>query len=145
MPAFAEEFNHNATVTRRVRLDLARSVTPPYEEWLKTHVSEVMTLTNDTGELLLAAIHSRMGRAENGSAFVTDFHFRAQAAFEYYNQHFLAEMRGRIEETYPGAFAPGSPFSYSFSVIGQSPNPIEQEKHDALLIGIKGFTDVARA
>ncbi len=133
------------TIIRRVRLDLPQSlpepyagqlVKLPYHQWLKAHVAEVLALMDDAGNKLLARIHPRMGRSANGSAFVTDFVFPSDVHFQYYNTHFLAKMRGRIEESYPGAMAAGSPFAYSITTDADQP------KFDALLDGIVDLKEV---
>lgn len=145
--------NPNTVITRRVRLELPAELpapfkdalaAKPYDEWLKTHIAEVMSLENDKGEKLVAGIHSRMGQNENGAVFVTDFTFESKEKFDYYNQHKLATMRGRIEESYPGATASGSPFKYTIKAIAAAPSAQERMDFEGLLAGVRSFTDVAR-
>jgi hypothetical protein len=146
MPAISPDFNHNARVTRRVRLDLPRTLPAayqamldklPYQNWLKTHIAEVLSLKNNSGGSLLTGIRSRMGQSETGTVFVTDFEFTSQAALDYYNAHYLAAMRGRIEESYPGATALSSPFAYKIALDR------DNETFGALIKGIKNFQTIA--
>lgn len=132
------------TIIRRVRLDLPHDLAAPYagmlvklpyHQWLKDHVAEVASLKGEAGSTLLASVRPRMGQTASGKVFVTDFEFGSDAHFQYYNTHFLAKMRGRIEESYPGAMASGSPFSYRIATN-------DQPAFDALLDGIMNLKDV---
>ena len=129
------------TIIRRVRLDLPHDLAPPYaamlaklpyHQWLKAHAVEVAGLSDDAGNALLADVLPRMGNTASGTVFVTDFEFGSDARFQYYNTHFLAKMRGRIEESYPGATAAGSPFAYRIATH-------EQPAFASLLDGIENL------
>lgn len=130
------------TIIRRVRLDLPKNLPAPYADmltklpyrnWLKAHAAEIASLTDGKGGALVSAVKPRTGKTRAGVAFVTDFEFIAPEKFDYYNTHFLAKMRSRIEENYPGATAQGSPFTYSIATQNDQP------KFDALLDGIENM------
>jgi hypothetical protein len=154
MPETAPDCNTNQTVIRRVRLDLPAVVPPPfdamlkrrpYEDWLKDHIQEVMDLENDRGAKLVLGIHSRVGVAPGGAeVFITDFHFSSPENLEYYNAHFLAEMRRRIEDNYPGATGPGSPFTYSIMTLAKDASPADRTKYEEMENGVILFNDIAR-
>jgi hypothetical protein len=136
MPAFSPDFN---SITRRVRMDLPHILpspykealeTLPYKEWVLSHIAEIMTLKNAQGEALLLGTRARSGKTQSGTVFVTDLCFTSSAALEYYNQHWLSIMRGRLNESYTGATLPESPFQYRFAISD------DKAAFDVLLDGI---------
>jgi len=138
------------SIVRRVRLDLPHRLSPPwadqlealpYAQWLRTHVAEVIQLKGAAGTALLTDVKSVRGTTAAGDeVFVTDFTFPSVAHLEEYNQLYLAAMRGRIAESYPGALsAVGSPFKYRICLSK------DKVAFSALLDGALDLTVVAHA
>jgi hypothetical protein len=116
-----------APVVRRVRLELplpADLESPakeelqvcPYDRWLRNHVQEVMSLTDQNGNQLLQGIRSVNGQTASADVYVTDFCFGSTESFEYYKSTYQAAMRARIGETYPSALQANSSFKYKIAV-----------------------------
>jgi len=82
-------------VLYQVQITLLKPVTPPYSEWLKPHVQEMLELKGEGGEALFAAADIQ----QKDDVF-TVFYQTTESHFAYYEATYAEKMRTAFKDTY---------------------------------------------
>lgn len=79
----------------QVIITLSEPVTPPYSEWLTSHVDEMLSLKNEQGEALFTSADV----VEQGNQFTVTYQ-TTNEHFAYYEATHADAMRSAFKETY---------------------------------------------
>ncbi|MDG1286599.1 MAG: DUF4286 family protein [Rickettsiales bacterium] len=82
-------------VLYQVKISLLQPVTPPYGEWLKLHVQEMLALKGARGDALFVTANIQQA----SDVFTVSYQI-TEANFASYEATYADEMRNAFKETY---------------------------------------------
>ncbi len=99
-PVAGEECNLLRKADYSVRVEISdKNLNPPYEEWIKEHVQEMMELKDKNGDPCFAGARIRKASEGDKDIYVIDYKTTNMRYWNYENEKAM-EMRSKFTKTY---------------------------------------------